>query len=68
MRTLPSDLVAQDVMMPEPEKALPTIPVAEFDARNTNIVAALRSLGKAAGQSIMVSPASAAPSTSTSPI
>ena len=55
-RTSPSDLVAQDVMMPEPEKALPTIPVAEFDARNTNIVAALRSLGKAAGQSIMVSP------------
>lgn len=56
LREKPSDLVAQDVMPIEPERELPKILVSEFDARNTNIVAALRSLGKAAGQSIMVSP------------
>ncbi|WP_461208244.1 type IV pilus secretin PilQ [Desulfocurvus sp. DL9XJH121] len=52
----PTDLVAKDVMPLEPERELPGTMVSEFDARNTNIVAALRSLGRAANQSIMVSP------------
>ncbi len=54
-REVPVGLYAEDMVI-EPERKLPSVQISKFDMRGANLVAVLRTLGKVANQSIMISP------------